>query len=168
MSPVTGAIPCHAGKVLGAEPGGCCLEGGKLLERHLGLQQCGLQVSILAEAEEAALSPASTVPQGLKWEGSCFLEAAWERRGRHELAVCLHLLLHAGSGTEGRCRHAQEEVGNKLTSLPYHMLCVYRMFGFLLIPSRDSWHRRCRDVLCDFLKLKVSLPLSSTCSQVCV
>lgn len=56
--------------------------------------------------------------------------------------LLLHLLLHAGSGIEGRCRHAQEEMGNELTSLPYQMLCVYRMFGFLSIPSRDSWDRR--------------------------
>lgn len=34
-----GAIPCHAGKALEAEPGGCCLEGNKPLGRHLGLQR---------------------------------------------------------------------------------------------------------------------------------
>lgn len=47
-----------------------------------------------------------------------------------------------GDGTEGRCRHAQEEISNKLMSLLYHTLYVYRMFGFLSILSRDSWGRR--------------------------
>lgn len=53
MSPEVGAIPCHASKVLGAEPSGCCLEGKKSLGRHLGLQQCRLQLSFLPRMEES-------------------------------------------------------------------------------------------------------------------
>lgn len=40
VSLVAGAIPCHIGKVLGAEPGECCLEGRKLLEKWKSTWTC--------------------------------------------------------------------------------------------------------------------------------
>lgn len=138
VRPVAGAIPWHTGKVLEAERGGCCLEGRKLLERHLDLQHCGLQVSFLPGAEQQHFLLHRLCPKDRKGRGAAPGRPPGEPIGQHELGVCLPLLLNAGSGTEGRCRHAQEEMGNKLMSLPCHMLCVYRMFGFLWIPCRDS------------------------------
>lgn len=112
------------------------------VEKYLDLQQCGLQVFFLLGAEEQHFLLLPLCPKDREGRGAAPWRLPGERRGWHELAAGLYLLLHAGSGTEGRCRHAQEEMGNELMSLPYHMLCVYRMFGFLSTSSRDSWDRR--------------------------
>lgn len=169
MSPEAGAIPCHAGKVLGAEPGGCCLEGNKPLGRHLDLQWCGLQLSFLPGAEEQHFLLLSLCPKEGKGRRAALGRPPGERRGRPELAVCLHLSLHgAGSGAGPWEVQAGSQSKWAISSRPHRAICCVCTGCLVSCRSRPevAGMGRCGDRLCGFFNLIVSLPLSSACRQV--
>lgn len=149
--PEAGAIPCYTGKVLGAEPGGCCLEGTKALRRHLGFQQCRFQFSFLPTVEEQDFLLLSLRPEegkgGKLLLGGCLgsteVGMSWQ-------FVCTSPYVELGAGLSlGGSGRLAEEAGDKLLSAPRDTLCVYRMFGFLLIPSRGGRHGETqRQALC--------------------
>lgn len=163
-------VSCHTGKVLGAEPGGCCLEGNKPLERHLGLQQWGLQLFFLLRVEEQHFLLLSLCPGEGQGRRAALGRPPGERRGRHELAVCLHLsLLHgAGSGAEPWEVQAGSQRKWAISSRPCRAIrcvCTGCLVSYRLRPEVTGMGR-CRDRLCGFFNLMVSLPLFSACRWV--
>lgn len=116
----------------------------------------------------AALSPAFTVPRGGR-RAACGRPSG-ERRGRHELAVCLHLSLLRGTGSGAEPWEVQ--AGSQRKRAISSRLCrVIRGVGTGCLVSYRSFPEvvgmgRRRDRLCGFFNLVVSLPLSSTCMQV--
>lgn len=144
--------------------------GNKSLGRHWGLQQCGLQLSLLPGADKQHFPGLSLCSEEGKGRRAALVRPPGERRGQHELAVCLHLSSHgAGSGAElweVQASLPRKQVISSHPCLVVCCMCTGYLVSYRSHPETEGMGR-CRDRLCGFFNLIVSLPLSSTCRQVC-